>query len=240
MSDDDTDFREWDAAYVLGALSAQDRKRYEQYLAINAPHAAAELAGLPGILKSLTPDDAMALLRPINDIHLQDRTHQVATLQSLAHSVNRRRRRIRTRLITFSCAAAAVLIAGSLFVGTQVAPNTSPHTAASSSPNAEPAGQPMSALHANTITANLRVTPKQWGTLLSWNCRYLNNWTTGTKNLDMVVTTTSGTETVVATWSASGTHAADLAAATSITAAEIRTITIRPEGETTPLLQANP
>ena len=46
------DIADWDAAYVLGALSRDDRHRYEAYLAENPDRAAAltELAGLPGIL----------------------------------------------------------------------------------------------------------------------------------------------------------------------------------------------
>ena len=46
----------WDAAYVLGALSREDRHAYEAYLASNHERAEAltELAGLPGILDRLS------------------------------------------------------------------------------------------------------------------------------------------------------------------------------------------
>ena len=119
MSDDSTDFQQWDAAYVLGALSPQDRTRFAQYLAQNPNRAAdiAELAGLPGILKSLSVDEAVALLRPINDSHREHRTHHAAALQRLARTVTRRRRRVRTSVITVAIVAAAALITGSLFIG---------------------------------------------------------------------------------------------------------------------------
>ena len=42
-------YREWDAAYVLGALSPRDRRAFEQHLATCAAcrEAVAELAGMP-------------------------------------------------------------------------------------------------------------------------------------------------------------------------------------------------
>ncbi len=59
----DDDLAEWDAAYVLGALSLEDRRTYENYLAANPARAAelTELAGMPGILNALSRDEAVAL-----------------------------------------------------------------------------------------------------------------------------------------------------------------------------------
>ena len=59
------DIADWDAAYVLGALSRDDRHVYEAYLAENPDRAAGltELAGLPGILNLLSCDEALALER---------------------------------------------------------------------------------------------------------------------------------------------------------------------------------
>ena len=62
MTDDD--IAEWDAAYVLGALSRQDRRIYEAFLAANPERTAAldELAGLLGRLNVLSRDEALALI----------------------------------------------------------------------------------------------------------------------------------------------------------------------------------
>ena len=59
----DDDLVEWDAAYVLGALSLEDRLTYESYLAANPARGAelTELAGMPGILNALSRDEAVAL-----------------------------------------------------------------------------------------------------------------------------------------------------------------------------------
>ena len=44
----DDDLDEWDAAYVLGALSLEERRTYESYLAAN-PTRSAELTELAGV-----------------------------------------------------------------------------------------------------------------------------------------------------------------------------------------------
>ena len=63
------DVAEWDAAYVLGALSREDRRAFEVFLAGNPERAAAltELAGLPGILNMLSYDEAIALTEQPGD-----------------------------------------------------------------------------------------------------------------------------------------------------------------------------
>lgn len=60
---DGDEFAEWDAAYVLGALSPSDRRAYERHLAGCAAcrSAVAELAGLPGLLGTISPAHARAL-----------------------------------------------------------------------------------------------------------------------------------------------------------------------------------
>jgi len=53
VTDDPKDFSDWDAAYILGALSPEDRRAYEKHLAETPASAAelSELAGLPGVLR---------------------------------------------------------------------------------------------------------------------------------------------------------------------------------------------
>jgi len=56
------DLAEWDAAYILGALSLEERRIYEGYLEENPAKASdlADLAGMPGILKALSREEAVA------------------------------------------------------------------------------------------------------------------------------------------------------------------------------------
>jgi anti-sigma factor RsiW len=60
----DDDVAGWDAAYVLGALTREDRNIYEAFLAANPERTAAlnELAGLLGRLNVLSRDEALGLI----------------------------------------------------------------------------------------------------------------------------------------------------------------------------------
>ena len=53
----------WDAAYVLGALSPAERREFEEHLAgcPGCQAAVSELAGLPGLLAQVSPEDAALL-----------------------------------------------------------------------------------------------------------------------------------------------------------------------------------
>ncbi|KZC94374.1 MULTISPECIES: anti-sigma factor family protein [Clavibacter] len=64
MNDRADDIHEWDAAYVLGSLSATDRAQFEAHLTRcdACTRSLADLAGLPGVLRMLPVEDALALL----------------------------------------------------------------------------------------------------------------------------------------------------------------------------------
>jgi Putative zinc-finger len=56
-------FSTWDAAYVLGSLSPDERRQFEEHLA-GCPAcqaAVSELAGIPGLLAKVPPEDAALL-----------------------------------------------------------------------------------------------------------------------------------------------------------------------------------
>ena len=57
------EYVQWDAAYVLGALSPVERREYEEHLAScpTCRAAISELAGLPGLLAQVAPEDAEVL-----------------------------------------------------------------------------------------------------------------------------------------------------------------------------------
>ena len=100
MTDTTDRFRDWDAAYVLGALDSEDRRAFERHLATCpvCSAAVAEFAGVPGILSKLSIEDAVALLAD-NDVevgvddHLRDGVHTPGLVQRLAAAASRRRRR---------------------------------------------------------------------------------------------------------------------------------------------------
>ena len=110
----------WDAAYVLGSLSCADRREYETHLSTCAACrlAVSELCGVPGLLRRVSLDDALALdmaavrgaqaTTPI-DLHV---------LNELVAQASRRRRR--ARMLTWIVAATAL---------TMTRPSTDGHTA---------------------------------------------------------------------------------------------------------------
>jgi len=62
-------FAQWDAAYVLGALSPAERREFEEHLA-TCPHcqaAVSELAGMPGLLAQVSPADAAMLSMAVDN-----------------------------------------------------------------------------------------------------------------------------------------------------------------------------
>jgi hypothetical protein len=62
-------FAQWDAAYVLGALSPADRREFEEHLA-SCPQcqtAVSELAAIPGLLAQVSPADAAMLSMAVDN-----------------------------------------------------------------------------------------------------------------------------------------------------------------------------
>lgn len=243
MNDSSDEFRDWDAAYVLGALGPNDRRAYEQHLtrcpACTA--AVAELAGMPGLLRKLRPEDAEALLGVPDDAHLREPQHQPDLMQRLATTANKRRRRVRASVLALMVSAAAALAFGGIFIGAAMAPSA--HVAQSPA-TSTPTGTAvmMTPIQPGSMTATLTVSAKSWGTRFDWTCNYAdaNGSLSSAKTYNMVMTDTSGVETVLATWSA--THkprATDLATSSSTATSKIRRIEIRAVETNTPLVGVN-
>lgn len=223
----DDDVAEWDAAYVLGALSQQDRRTYESYLAANPQRAAelTDLAGMPGILNALSRDEAVALTDLGGGAPADQRQDNVASLARAA--ATRQRRARRTALMATVAAAAVLAIVGGV-VGATVFPRTQPSVQTV-------AMQAMQPGQREGLTAQLAVTEKKWGTELNWACEYTKDWSRDVDSYDIVVTTRNGTQTTVGSWRPSGDEATGLSAATSIPTAEIRSVDIRVSGTDQPL-----
>ena len=94
------DVAEWDAAYLLGALSRDDRHLCHIYLTETPARAAelTELAGLPGILNVLSHDEAVALIEKAGSDTAE--VSALGLLPSLASVAERPRRRFRPRAFT--------------------------------------------------------------------------------------------------------------------------------------------
>lgn len=228
MNDEHDDYREWDAAYVLGALSPGERRAFERHLSdcTRCSGAVAELAGMPGLLGLIPAEVAAAS----GEGEAPRRPDDGAPIQRLAAVVGAERRRTHRLVAGAAVVAAGLLVTAGIALGATV-----PGVAdAFFSPfgNAGAEDVEMTPLASGAVTADLTVTPKEWGTLFDWKCRYEDPpWTDADPveppEYGLIVTQTDGIEIVVATWRAAGERAAGLSAATSIPTDDISKVEIR-------------
>jgi anti-sigma factor RsiW len=247
MNDRADDIHEWDAAYVLGSLSATDRALFESHLegCDACMRSLAELSGLPGVLRMLPVEDALALMdEPEAPAVPQPAPEPRDRPAAAAHRVPRRRRRTpsvpgrpplsRRAGGWILAAAAVVLLVGGAGLGSALragvsAPVADPSPAASA-PLAE--GLPADAVSMRSelsdgVTAQLAVTAKPYGTRFDWSCAYAGGGV-GQGAYDLVAIDDAGSRTVVATWGAGQTESRLLAATSSIPIDSIRTVQITP------------
>lgn len=154
-----------DAAYVLGALSPEERREFEEHLAgcRSCQAAVAELAGIPGLLAQVSPEDAAMLAAQTSQAEEEN-----APPQTLRSRITEQRTR-RRRLVTALAAAAAVLV---LIAGGIVSWNA----------GLLPFGQgkdpfllAFSHVEPSAITATVEVVPQDEGTDFRVECQYAAN-----------------------------------------------------------------
>ncbi|AXH35492.1 hypothetical protein DVJ78_08805 [Humibacter sp. BT305] len=214
------DYRDWDAAYVLGALAPDERREYERHLegCAECRTQVAELAGMPGILGAVTPEEAVALVTD-DSTGMRDEAPP-SLVRSLATSVRVRRRRLRRRVVAGSVAAGLALAALGVGAGILLAPSIPWEPGATT--------YAMQSTVPDSVEARIAVTAKSWGTRFDWNCSY-GTWADEgvSADYDLVVTDVDGHDTVVATWTAAGARTGNLTASTSIPVDRIRSVEIR-------------
>lgn len=209
----------WDAAYVLGSLSTDERAEYEEHLAVCAEcrAAAGDLAGLPGILGRLDRETAVAIVDGAGSDSPGPRNDLVPRL---AHRVARRRGVVR---IAAGALVVVAAVAGLLLGGIAPGPGKGGRTL------------DLASVDRSTVTAHLAVSATPWGTRLDWSCSY------GTAaaaaryahaDYEMTVTTADGRTHQVASWSAVGRTSTGLSASVALPEGSIRSVAIRDEAGT--------
>jgi anti-sigma factor RsiW len=151
-------FSLWDAAYVLGALSPAERREFEEHLAgcARCQRSVAELAGLPGLLAQVSPEDAALLAAQAQPADGEDAP---ATLMPRVVGAQLTRRR-RIVAAVAGAAAALILIVGGVASGLL------------------PIGQPdpvllaFSRVQPTAMTAIVEVVPADEGTDFRVECQY--------------------------------------------------------------------
>ena len=228
------EFATWDGAYVLGALSPADRRAYEEHLRTCplCTESVSELAGLPGLLRQVTPEEAFALLDTAQAAERPSAPTESApdVLPALLSAA--RRRRTRTRWWTAgSFAVAAALVAVAVFALPAVF-----------TPGAAERGTSvaMSQVEPSALSADLTLVTEPWGTRIESRCSYAE--VSGSEDkawaYAMVITDRSGKQTQVATWNAEAGSTVKPTGTTSVAKADIASIDIRSATDGTVLLRS--
>ncbi|WP_433165415.1 anti-sigma factor family protein [Kribbella sp. CA-247076] len=203
-------YKEWDAAYLLGALSAKDRRAYEEHLRTcdECSAGVASLADVPRSLAALPDDRALATITA-NPPNL---------LPGLVRAVQQdtRKRRLRIGLVMAAVATAAAV------VGAVVAIPLS---------REEPQGDyvVLAQTVASKLSADARLVPERWGTTIEISCRYdeLATPSERARGYELYVTDTSGKAQLIASWTAAPGTTVKPAATTKLQRHEIRALDIR-------------
>ncbi|GAA1992978.1 zf-HC2 domain-containing protein [Microbacterium pumilum] len=212
-------FAEWDAAYLLGALSPADRRLFEAHLQdCDACRAAiVETAPTIGLLSRVSPERAESLLEPAD---AGDGPSSERRGDLIALGVRQARRRRRTWWATGVAAAAAVVTAVVLAVTISIAPAVRNIQVVALEPVAD-----------LPITATVELVDVAWGTRLEMICRYTEpadpdepskGWPYA-----LVIEAADGTTSEVSSWLAFPGTTARLGAGTSLDPDQISAIEIR-------------
>lgn len=217
MNDEHERFAEWDAAYVLGALSPADRAAFEAHASECAMcrEALADLAPLPGLLARVPRTDAIDLLSV--DESAEAPASDPARARIVELGVARARRTRRTRWLLASAAAAAV-IAGFVAVPAVLSQQVGPVETVA-----------LELVEDLPLDASVRIEDVAWGTRLALTCSYgqAADAPYGGWEYALVVVSTSGTETQLSTWRAFPDTTAQVAAGTALRSKDIAAIELR-------------
>jgi hypothetical protein len=169
------------AAYVLGALPASERSAFESHLTecADCRQAVADLAGIPGLLSRVSPDDLADPL-PVPD----------TLVAGLLRAVRRSSRRRRLVVGVLSAAAVVLAVTGTALVVDQ------------SHGDGDQAGPSMTAMTAvvdSPVTASVSLVAHHWGTEINMKCRYADasEWS---RPYDLVAVDDNGTSYNLASW----------------------------------------
>lgn len=221
-------YREWDAAYVLGSLSADDRREFERHLpsCAGCTSAVAELAGMPGFLMKIDANTAGALVQTseLENVFALP----LEPIRSLARAAIKRRGRLRRQMAAGMAVAAGVIMVIGLFIGSNMQSSDN-HPANQVANIAIGTKITMVPLETNAIVVDMQVSKKRWGTQFSWNCAYGGDSLSAkaSQSYDLVITDASGVVTTVASWNQAGTSAKGLVASTGIPLAKIKMVEVR-------------
>jgi len=194
-------FSDWDAAYLLGSLSPTERREFEEHISgcARCASAVAGLAAMPGLLRALPAEDALAMLEADSaGGGMPPEPVPAGILKGLTARVRLRRRIRALRAGLVGVTAVAAIAVGVVAVSTALNPPAQPAISAS-----------LEQVKPSPLTADVELTSLEWGTKIEMSCEYHegSSWDTGTTpssrtRYGLYATDAAGTVTRVASWSA--------------------------------------
>ncbi|MGH3439498.1 MAG: anti-sigma factor family protein [Sciscionella sp.] len=230
MSESLDPYAHYDAGYVMGSLSSQERRDYEEHLksCVECAAAVGDLAGMPGLL-GLVPADEVDIAPP------DPEPVPETALPRLVAAARRQRRRRHAWTVAGGAVAAASL-AASIVLGVDRI-DAAPATAASTTT--------MTSVRPVPVQATLQLQPVPWGTRVEVFCKYAGkvpppaNVYQRWKYKLMVVPRDGGKPQQVATWGVVPGQDATPSGSTDLTVAQIGTVRLE-NADGTVLLRATP
>ena len=216
----------WDAAYILGSLSSNDRREYENHLSGCVPcrSAVGELSGMPALLAMLPSDEVAS----IDDRGLEPPPMRPELLDEILQKVQRSRRRSRWITWSVSAAAAAVLAIAALLATNPGQFGLTPLQVPSLSAEAP---LTMTPVVPSSFEAKVVVTGQEWGTQVDMTCTYREEpgsdeaGESGDK-LAMYAVGRDGTRVQLATWMARAGATASPSGTTSMPLSQIAAVQV--------------
>ncbi|GAA4485052.1 zf-HC2 domain-containing protein [Rhodococcus olei] len=235
MTTDPHPFEDWDAAYVLGALDADDRRAFEQHLGDcdRCALAVAEVAGLPTLLGKIPAGAAHEIDVHPAAIPLRDDDAAGEPPPDLLPKLIARTQPHRRWGPPVAVGAGLVAAAVAVVVAVSVLPTspTGPSPNAPQGPSAPVTAQAMEPVVSSPVTADVSVIPQEWGTRIDVVCRYQappgGGYGTDRSEYELVLTDHSGVRTSLATWTAAAGETVQPSATTSVPMLWIDRIDIR-------------
>lgn len=226
-------YSDWDAAYVLGALSVDERHQYERHLTEcdACREQVAELAGMPGLLSAVPIAQAVAVgaADPFgwgvagepSDRDTRERMPSASlhTLLATAKSRRRRSRVIYAGVVTVAAglAASLALVLPGYIAGAGPVP-LAPHALTAVLEPVAP----------SALSADVSLDDHAWGTRIGSNCTYKESqYASGAHAYAMYVTDRQGKQSEVATWVARPGHTVEAVGTTQLRARDIAAVDIR-------------
>ncbi|SFS08564.1 Putative zinc-finger [Microbacterium sp. cf046] len=220
MNPDHPRFAQWDAAYVVGALSSTERRQFEEHLADCAEcrRAVAELSPTLGLMSRVSAERARSIDAESAE-GAAGAGEPDGSVRAEVISLARRRAQRRRRAWWAAAAAAVVIVVTAIAIPVSIVRS------------APPAAYALEAVADVPLEASVRLTSVAWGTRIELECRYAPSEDPESpaeeRPYALTVVGSDGTSADVSTWRAIPGSTARLSAGSALDLSQIAAIEIR-------------